>query len=232
MGDAQVLIAINDDGVDLNHPDFAGKLAPELNYPVDWETQMNQGTFGGHGTSVAGVAGALADNTEGGAGVCPNCRLLPHLMGESAGWGFQVTDAEVAQGFTNIVDAGAWIINNSWGLETGDPIYQTQPVSLPPLAAVSRSRSMTFLRPTSTSAKFPARSASMPAPAKPRGSVSSRARASSTVAARSITAAQTSCGFMAFAGSGFCFFSRASVQVKARPVSLRPRVGAPLTESE
>ena len=136
LGDPQVIIAINDDGVDLNHPDFDGKLAPELNYPPDWQTLMAQGTFGGHGTSVAGVSAALADDNLGGAGVCPGCKLLPHRIGETTFLGFQVTDIEVADGFVNMVDAGAWVINNSWGLGLGDPTYVDTTMPLPSLPTV------------------------------------------------------------------------------------------------
>jgi len=115
-GDPEVIIAINDDGVDINHPDFAGKLEPELNYPADWEAQLGDGssdTFGSHGTSVAGVAAAIGDNGYMGSGVCPGCRLLPHLLGPSSGGGFQITEVDVAEGFIRQVDAGAWIISNS-----------------------------------------------------------------------------------------------------------------------
>ncbi|MBW2528323.1 MAG: S8 family serine peptidase, partial [Deltaproteobacteria bacterium] len=85
FGDPQVLIAINDDGVDLNHPDLAAKLEPELNYPANWQDLMEDPTnpmgFAWHGTAVAGVAGAIGDNAEGGVGVCPGCRIIPHMYG-------------------------------------------------------------------------------------------------------------------------------------------------------
>ncbi len=136
LGDPQVIIAVNDDGVDLNHLDFDGKLEPELNYPSDWETLMGEGTFAGHGTSVAGVAAALADDNLGGSGVCPGCKLLPHRMGESTSLGFQATDIEVADGFVNMVDAGAWIINNSWGLSLGEPTHVNTAFPMPALPAV------------------------------------------------------------------------------------------------
>jgi hypothetical protein len=136
MGDPQVIIAINDDGVDLDHPEFAGRLEPELNYPADWKTSMASGDFGDHGTSVAGVAAAAADNAQGGAGVCPGCSILGHLLGESSYQGFQITDAAVAQGFSAMVDAGAWVINNSWGLDMGDPIYADAVGPVPGLSSV------------------------------------------------------------------------------------------------
>lgn len=131
MGDAQVVVALNDDGVDLDHQDFAGKLAPALNFPDDWKAQMQAGQFGGHGTSCAGVATANADDAYGSAGVCPKCTLLPHLLGPSAGGQFQISDVDIAEGFTQQVDAGAWVISNSWGPSTGNPVYEEATFQLP-----------------------------------------------------------------------------------------------------
>ncbi len=136
LGDPGVIVAINDDGVDLDHPDFAGKLEPELNYPADWKTQMMAGQFGGHGTSCAGVAVAKADDAVGGAGVCPGCKVLPHLLGPSSGGQFQISDVDIAEGFNQVVDAGAWVISNSWGPSTGNPVYVEQTFPLPALPAV------------------------------------------------------------------------------------------------
>ncbi len=124
LGDPQVIIAINDNGVDLDHPEFAGKLEPALAYPADWQQQMVAGKFGDHGTMCAGVAAAEANNTTGIAGACPNCRILPNLMGANDNGVFQMSDQTIADGFKNMVDAGAWIISNSWAPFGGDPQYQ------------------------------------------------------------------------------------------------------------
>lgn len=123
QGDPQVVIAINDDGVDLNHPDLKSNLTTALNFPDDWETRLASNTFGGHGTSCAGVAAAAGNNEEGGSGVCPDCKLLPHLLGETQGVSFTVSDEDTAKGFVEMVDAGAWVISNSWGPSTGDPNF-------------------------------------------------------------------------------------------------------------
>ncbi|MBW2526805.1 MAG: S8 family serine peptidase [Deltaproteobacteria bacterium] len=140
-GDAQVIIAINDDGVDLNHPELAGKLEAAQGFPADWEAQMSTSmSFGWHGSSVAGVAAAKADNDEGGAGVCPDCRVLPHLLAPlTEQGGFEpVTDSHIAQGFEEMVDAGAWVINNSWGpsVQGLDPIYADVTGEWPAIPAV------------------------------------------------------------------------------------------------
>ncbi|MBI4702387.1 MAG: S8 family serine peptidase [Deltaproteobacteria bacterium] len=134
-GDPAVIIAINDDGVDLDHPDFAGKLEPALNFPDDWKEQLKQGLFGAHGTACTGVAAAKGDDAIGGVGTCPDCRLLPHLLGAATAFGFQVSDVEVADGFEQMVDAGAWVISNSWGMGTGNPVYEDATLPIPALPA-------------------------------------------------------------------------------------------------
>ncbi|MEZ4374152.1 MAG: S8 family serine peptidase [Polyangiaceae bacterium] len=123
FGQQQVVIAVNDDGVAVNHKDLGFDILAPLNYPEDWESRLAIGAFGGHGTSVAGVAAANGDNGNGGSGVCPGCRILPNWFGEFGSSG-GVTDKDIADGFTRIVDGGAWVINNSWGAAGGDPRYQ------------------------------------------------------------------------------------------------------------
>ncbi len=136
LGDAEVIVAVHDDGVDTSHPDFAGKLEPSQNYPDNWMERIALGTLAGHGTSVAGVAAAKADDAVGGAGVCPKCRVLPRILGEVQLVGFQATDVDIADGFKALVDAGAWVINNSWGLGTGQPTYVDSNFPMPPLPKV------------------------------------------------------------------------------------------------
>ena len=133
-GDKKVIIAVNDDGMDLKHSEFSGRLEKEQNFPGDWESQMMQGQFGSHGTSCAGVAAAAGDNNEQGSGVCPNCSVLPRLLGTNVGGAFQVTDKQIADGFNEMVDAGAWVISNSWGPGNGNPIYADSNLFKPPSA--------------------------------------------------------------------------------------------------
>lgn len=123
-GSADVVIGINDDGVDVGHADLSASCLPPLDFPSDWESRLGGVSgFGEHGTSVAGVAAAIGDNGEGGAGVCPGCKILPHLLGETVGVSFNITDKDIADGFQKLVDGGAWIINNSWGPGQGDPRF-------------------------------------------------------------------------------------------------------------
>jgi subtilisin family serine protease len=71
---APVNVAVVDTGVDLTHPDLAGRLLPGYNAPEPGQPPQD---FDGHGTSTAGCVGAVANNGIGIAGVAPNARIIP-----------------------------------------------------------------------------------------------------------------------------------------------------------
>ncbi|MDR2968838.1 MAG: S8 family serine peptidase [Tannerellaceae bacterium] len=80
-GHSSIRIAIIDSGIDLTHPDLQANLLPGYD-------ATGYGTAGGihdiydnHGTAVAGIAGALQNNTyqgsfEGISGVAPGCKIV------------------------------------------------------------------------------------------------------------------------------------------------------------
>ena len=79
-----VTIAMFDSGVTLDHPDLAGNLLSDLAWDSYYErtlaeTKLMTGTSdnGGHGTAVAGVLAAVANNGTGVAGASYNANLLP-----------------------------------------------------------------------------------------------------------------------------------------------------------
>lgn len=77
-----------------------------------------------HGTHVAGIIAASANNGEGIAGICWNVRLLPIRSGFStniAGSGI-LQDDDAAAGIFYAADMGADIINLSWGDVNYSPI--------------------------------------------------------------------------------------------------------------
>ncbi|WP_342113299.1 S8 family peptidase [Pseudoduganella sp. OTU4001] len=67
----KVLVAVVDSGVDASHPDLAGQVALQENF-VDGQSYVAEE----HGTAVAGVIAARADNGIGIAGVAPEARLM------------------------------------------------------------------------------------------------------------------------------------------------------------
>ena len=105
-----VVIAIMDNGVDLNHEDL-GPLFPAANYRMlpgkDFTSDGNPngaavGNFA-HGTQTAGVAAATMDNNLGGTGVAPGAKILPirTAIGNNHTW------AAIAQGFKYATCNGA-----------------------------------------------------------------------------------------------------------------------------
>lgn len=128
-GDAQVVVAVFDSGIDLQHPDLQPAIVGGFD-ALDLGTDASPGCSpqpnntepsalcpqnapyrDAHGTSVAGLAVARGDNDIGGAGVCPLCTLMPvRFIGPST-----VASLTVAEAFVRAVDDGAWVINNSWG---------------------------------------------------------------------------------------------------------------------
>lgn len=120
LGSSDVKMAIVDDGFDLTHEDFQGRFLPGHDFGDGDDNPMPEtgGLTGGdmHGTSVAGVAGAAADNDKGVAGACPNCSMIPIRLKMS---GITSLDASAIEAFEWAADAGADLISNSWGPSDG-----------------------------------------------------------------------------------------------------------------
>jgi hypothetical protein len=66
-----VKIAVIDSGIDANHPDLAGQVQSNRNFVAGHPLVAEQ-----HGTGVAGIIAAKADNHQGLAGVAPGAKLL------------------------------------------------------------------------------------------------------------------------------------------------------------
>lgn len=116
-GTAQPSIAIVDSGVDSTHPDFGGRIdtadgANCLTGTCVASTAMDDY---GHGTHVAGIASASANNLTGVAGVAFDAPVIPVKVLDSTGTG---TAAGIAAGIRWAADHGARVINTSLGSTT------------------------------------------------------------------------------------------------------------------
>lgn len=109
VGSADVIIAIVDTGIDLGHPELAGKLVAGYDFVNE---DPDPSDDNGHGTFCAGIAGAIGDNGQGIAGVAWNARLMPVKVLDSSGSGYV---SDVAAGIVWAVDHGAKVINLSLG---------------------------------------------------------------------------------------------------------------------
>lgn len=108
-GDPSVVIAVVDTGIQSDHPDLDAKLVPGYDF-VQGDADANDGN--GHGTHVAGSAAAETNNGLGGAGMCPECRLMPLRVLDNSGSG---SLANVARAIIYAADNGARVVNLSLG---------------------------------------------------------------------------------------------------------------------
>jgi subtilisin family serine protease len=109
QGSSRVVVAVLDTGVDARHPDIPGALVPGYDF-VNSDTDPADDH--GHGTAVAGVIAARANNRVGGAGVCSRCSVMPVKVLDAEGSGL---DTLIAAGIVWAADHGANVINLSLG---------------------------------------------------------------------------------------------------------------------
>ncbi len=107
-GSPQIIIAIVDSGIDPTHPDLVGAVRPGHDF-VDRDDDATDPP-GPHGTSVAGVAAARANNGFGGMGVCFSCSLMPLRVLGLDGIAF---NTNTAAAIDYAVDHGAAVVNAS-----------------------------------------------------------------------------------------------------------------------
>jgi thermitase len=105
-------IAVLDCGIHGSHPDLAGRVVQEHNFTAAPTTD----DVCNHGTHVAGILAADANDGMGGAGVAPAARLLNGKVLDDSGSGFF---SDVASGVEWAADNGANVINLSLGASMG-----------------------------------------------------------------------------------------------------------------
>ena len=104
--DVHPVIATIDTGVDPSFPDLQGQIVPGWNL---LENSGDTGDTAGHGTDVAIVIAANANNGYGIAGACPMCRIMPVKISNDG----TATSKLIAAGIRWAVDHGARIITVS-----------------------------------------------------------------------------------------------------------------------
>ena len=109
---AGVVIGVVDSGVDASHPDLAGKIDAQADCVGGTCREGPARDRDGHGTAVAGIAAARANNGAGIAGVAPDARLVVARVLDDDGSG--VTE-DINRGIQWVVDKGAKVVNLSLG---------------------------------------------------------------------------------------------------------------------
>jgi len=120
-----IRVAVIDSGVDPDHPDFknAGGTSTDSRYggQIDWTLGCSilGGVYGsdftdelGHGTHVAGILAAAANNGEGVFGVAYNAQIVPVKIIDATGTG---EDADLVEAIIYCADNGIPVINMSLG---------------------------------------------------------------------------------------------------------------------
>jgi len=118
-GDAEVVIAVLDTGIDFMHPDLAAKtVSSGRDFANDDDEAIDDHW---HGTHVAGIAAAVTGNGAGVAGVAWNCRILPVKVIDEYGDGYY---SWIIDGIIWATDQGADVINLSVGGDVPDPFLE------------------------------------------------------------------------------------------------------------
>ena len=109
-----VTVAVIDTGVQSNHRDLAGKVLKGYDVLAKGTPAADEN---GHGTHVAGIIAAIANNGLGIAGLTRGTRILPVRVLDAQGGG---DTAGVAEGIIWATDHGAQVINMSLAAQFSD----------------------------------------------------------------------------------------------------------------
>ncbi|RYX99656.1 peptidase S8, partial [bacterium] len=113
QGTQDVIVAIVDTGVDLDHPDLKAKLLDGYNAIAPGTPPKDDAK---HGTHVAGIAAGIGNNGIGISGMAPKCKILPvKVLGNGTG-----SIATIADGLIWAADHGADVVNMSLGSYTAE----------------------------------------------------------------------------------------------------------------
>lgn len=110
LGNSNIVVAVVDDGVELNHPDLNNNVIlgyNAVNNSVGGSPANNQSP---HGTNCAGII-AAENNTIGVVGVAPNCKILPCRND----FDYSQTTEWLANSIDFAWQKGVDVISNSWG---------------------------------------------------------------------------------------------------------------------
>ncbi|MXZ13014.1 MAG: S8 family serine peptidase [Candidatus Dadabacteria bacterium] len=121
-----VKLAVVDTGLEICHPDLAATVEEGKSFNYAFQNSagssptdpFNHSVLGDHGTSVAGVAAAVANNGLGGRGVAPGVKLRGFNLGTTLEADFEAELLSSLGGSSSNPDsASAHIFNMSFGSE-------------------------------------------------------------------------------------------------------------------
>jgi subtilisin family serine protease len=136
---SSVIVAVVDSGVNYNSTDLAanmwngGSAAPRYGWNFVGTGSNDPMDYAGHGTHVAGIIGAVGNNSTGTTGVCWKASIMAVRVLDATGSGFTTN---IIQGIDFAINNGAKIINMSLGGGAADPLLS---------AAITRAQSANVL---------------------------------------------------------------------------------------
>lgn len=122
-GSQDVIVAIADNGFDLRHKEFEGKIIKPYNVNTgDDNVSVVRVEGGEHGTHVAGTA--IANSNDAGiCGIAPDCKLMPIQLGDPNG---EMQSLGIVAGILYAIHHDANVINLSLGTYFGELTPQEQ----------------------------------------------------------------------------------------------------------
>jgi subtilisin family serine protease len=112
IGDKSVVIAVVDNGFDLNHPELINKAVSPYNV-IDKSKDVSPGSEN-HGTHVASTIVANGNNNQGLVGICPGCSFMPIKVEDQNG---NVSNTYVIDAILYAIKNKADVINLSLGMQ-------------------------------------------------------------------------------------------------------------------
>ncbi|APH57449.1 Peptidase S8 family protein [Granulibacter bethesdensis] len=112
-----IRVGIIDDGVQLDHPDLKANIA----VGATWDAALDSPGGGPdeaaekHGTAVAGIIGAIANNGIGGSGVAPDVTLGVYHVGLGIPQSYIPEPNQMQTAFKYAFQNQMDVVNNSWG---------------------------------------------------------------------------------------------------------------------
>lgn len=152
-----VRVLVLDDGLDIRHPDLVDRIAPDMLYNFDPTAPVTQDPTptndDSHGSAVAGIIGATANNGVGGRGVAPGVRLGgARLICSQSGSAKCDTPVNMLNAFGGApFSQGADIINGSFGdvsaaVRDFDPDTSLDGVVMQHLEALRSGKGLVFVK--------------------------------------------------------------------------------------
>jgi subtilisin family serine protease len=111
-GKKEVVIAVIDNGFDLNHPELKGKFVKPYNV-IDKSEDVSPSKIN-HGTHVASTIVANGNNNQGIVGICPDCSFMPIKVEDKNGF---MTNTAIIDAILYAIKNKVDVINLSLGMQ-------------------------------------------------------------------------------------------------------------------